>query len=930
MPLSAAERCRRYRENLRQSNPEKYDLMKKKNAERTKAKKRKIANMSEDEKLAMRKKWRDAKRNKKDEKVEKLVVPNNDNRQRRKYRSKLLRENRILKEKNKNLCVTNGSLKKTILRYRKKINTLTNQLNQLKTENTVEPTKSPTTPLKKYIEEEIPDISVESKQKIRKKLLETRVLQESLKETYNDSKSNEEKNVLKKLLVSESVKKYNMQFKIRKYLGLKRGIRHYYSIKQKKIRTAKELTKFFERDDISRMTAGKKECVTRQKIKKQKRFLLNTLSNLYKIYRSEGGILSFASFKRYRPFYVVSPHVSNRNTCACIKHANLAFKAQTLKKLGLISSADPNDLISKIVCDIKSKSCMYSECTVCYGKKLSFAFATDTQEVSWLEWTTKNYEYGKSNARKTTKKTVKEEKIGTLNTLADMIQKDLVKFKYHHFNIYHQHKQYKEAIENIKCNEIIIHCDFSENYSCKMAKEVQSMHFAGSRQQITLHTGVAYVKNEKPISFCSVSPSLKHDPQAIWGHLEPVIFFFKEKYPAINCVHFYSDGPTTQYRQKKNFWLFGEKTKEDGFVQATWSFFEASHGKGAADGVGGAIKRILDSRVSYGEDIVDAKSAFDVLSKADTTIKLFYVTEDSIKKVENPQNIQPVPNTMKIHQIIATDDKRVIKYRSLSCFCARGACECFSPKVHNFKQKPIKVSCKKSDSRTKKKKIKKEINSSKRARKIYKESDTTSEDTDTSEIQYADTDDDYTSFDDEMTTGEIETEIVYETNRNSKVKVLSEVRFTPENQAYFNLSNYGPLTLTPIDCTNFNLCSQNEKENITHANPDSCSSKDKDTDVPELYKISDSILVRYYQRKSWKYYVGFIDKIEIKDDDTFYEVHFLKTIKEQDSNIKFIKIPKNKDFDIVTNVSIVKKVKLTALEKLGEYSLTEDCDEIYF
>ncbi|CAG5002835.1 unnamed protein product [Parnassius apollo] len=150
--------------------------------------------MSEGEKLAIRKHGEMLNAIKKEEKVEKLVVSNNDNRQRRKYRSKLLRENRILKEKNKNLCVTYSSLKKTILRYRKKINTLTNQLNQLKTKNTVEPTKSPTTPLTKYIEEEIPDISEESKQKIRKKLLETRVLEESLKETYNDSKSNEEKN----------------------------------------------------------------------------------------------------------------------------------------------------------------------------------------------------------------------------------------------------------------------------------------------------------------------------------------------------------------------------------------------------------------------------------------------------------------------------------------------------------------------------------------------------------------------------------------------------------------------------------------------------------------------------------------------------------------------------------------------------------------
>ncbi|GBP40289.1 hypothetical protein EVAR_83979_1 [Eumeta japonica] len=57
----------------------------------------------------------------------------------------------------------------------------------------------------------------------------------------------------------------------------------------------------------------------------------------------------------------------------------------------------------------------------------------------------------------------------------------------------------------------------------------------------------------------------------------------------------------------KKITLFNEKTEEAGFTNATWSFFEASHGKGAADGGGGAIKRALDNRVAYGVDVTDAK-----------------------------------------------------------------------------------------------------------------------------------------------------------------------------------------------------------------------------------------------------------------------------------------------------------------------------------
>lgn len=77
----------------------------------------------------------------------------------------------------------------------------------------------------------------------------------------------------------------------------------------------------------------------------------------------------------------------------------------------------------------------------------------------------------------------------------------------------------------------------------------------------------------------------------------------KNSYPTIDTVHFFSDGPTTQYRQKKNFYLFSQ-IHDYGFIHATWSYFEAAHGKGAADGVGGAIKRTMDMKIAQGTDIL--------------------------------------------------------------------------------------------------------------------------------------------------------------------------------------------------------------------------------------------------------------------------------------------------------------------------------------
>ena len=68
-----------------------------------------------------------------------------------------------------------------------------------------------------------------------------------------------------------------------------------------------------------------------------------------------------------------------------------------------------------------------------------------------------------------------------------------------------------------------------------------------------------------------------------------------------------------------------------GFTYCTWSFFEAAHGKGAADGIGGVIKRTLDAKIAQGKDISNAETAFDILKSENKNIKLFYISSLNIK-----------------------------------------------------------------------------------------------------------------------------------------------------------------------------------------------------------------------------------------------------------------------------------------------------------
>ncbi|KAK0167717.1 hypothetical protein PV327_001589 [Microctonus hyperodae] len=72
---------------------------------------------------------------------------------------------------------------------------------------------------------------------------------------------------------------------------------------------------FFEKDCNSRLYPGKKDSVTRNKIEKQKRLLLNSMKNLHtKFMETENAVLSYAMFCRLRPFWVVTPNIHQWET----------------------------------------------------------------------------------------------------------------------------------------------------------------------------------------------------------------------------------------------------------------------------------------------------------------------------------------------------------------------------------------------------------------------------------------------------------------------------------------------------------------------------------------------------------------------------------------------------------------------------------------
>lgn len=91
----------------------------------------------------------------------------------------------------------------------------------------------------------------------------------------------------------------------------------------------------------------------------------------------------------------------------------------------------------------------------------------------------------------------------------------------------------------------------------------------------------------KSKSFVFVSNETRHDAKFI---LKKLILHVKLLAPNSTHCHFFSDPPTSQYRNKTIFMII-DHHKEYFCLQATCNYSEVGHSKGPCDPIGGTAKR---------------------------------------------------------------------------------------------------------------------------------------------------------------------------------------------------------------------------------------------------------------------------------------------------------------------------------------------------
>ncbi|KAF9409133.1 hypothetical protein HW555_011412 [Spodoptera exigua] len=509
-----------------------------------------------------------------------------------------------------------------------------------------------------------------------KKQLFDRLLSAEITQKFAKTANRKDKRVITKLIDKEKFKKFKVATDLRKVHLRERFKKN----ARNNINIQKLVEKFYEDDINSRITPGKKQYKKKHGIVKQVRYLLDSIKNLHKKFLAENTNIkiSYTTFTRLRPFWVSLP-TDDRDTCACLLHTNFNLLIAALNKNNILHVKDSHNLIKEICCDKYRLDCLNRKCASCKNKTVPYKEFRNDKEIQYMVWERDTKKVDTKEIKIIKKKTKRSDPRNLIIELENM----LPKFLSHTSNIVNQYATVKCLKESLTTNEALVHMDFSENYSYKYSEEVQSMHFGGSRGQVSLHTAVVYLKNDsnatQSYSVCTASECTRHDAAAVWAHLNYLIKFVFNRSSQINRIHILTDSPTSQYRNKYIFYILTQLRNDFPDLNlVTWNYQEAGHGKGAPDGIGAVIKRTADYELKCHQDVGDFDAFVNIIRRNIKNVEMGIIQEHEIKLRELmlPKDIATFKGTMTVHQVIWAADSAYLEFRKQSCFeCISVACK---------------------------------------------------------------------------------------------------------------------------------------------------------------------------------------------------------------------------------------------------------------
>lgn len=431
------------------------------------------------------------------------------------------------------------------------------------------------------------------------------------------------------------------------------------------------VNRFYISDKISRTLPGRKDVKSvklpnGKREKRQKMLLMYSTADSNDLFKEEYPDIKIGltKFRELRPEHVVLMTTNDQIVCACkqCENTQLIFNAIKGTSVLPLDYSSLHQLLKATVCRLNNESCCLRECAECGVDQVFAKFEeVEDRDVTVDQWAPDPSMNNYLN------------KIPSSLPLAEAIsilKEKVNKLGRHEYGKNRQLSEISYLKEHMKNSHIVMQADFSENFSCKQPVEIQSAYF--STINVTLYTAVVWYRDGETViskSYVVVSDDLAHDKRSVYAFNKVIIDNLKENGIPINHIHYFTDGPSSQFKNRYTVQNLVEHQKELG-SSADWSFFEAGHGKGPVDGIGGTVKRKVLISVYRGQhSVYNCKTFYDTAAALfPSTIKILLVGNSQIVDLSRWENAPEVKGISKCHYI-TINDKQAPLLCAYSPFC---------------------------------------------------------------------------------------------------------------------------------------------------------------------------------------------------------------------------------------------------------------------
>ena len=187
------------------------------------------------------------------------------------------------------------------------------------------------------------------------------------------------------------------------------------------------------------------------------------------------------------------------------------------------------------------------------------------------------------------------------------------------------------------------------------------------RAHFSLYTVVLYIKDSgavKSRSFALVTHENDHSFNITYG-LNKFLLTLIRNEVNIKHVKFWSDGCASVFHSQYAFYMM---TKLDQDIKIHWNYFEANHGKGAVDGVGGTMKHAVFHHVQSGRVVIKSPQQFaEYADKLLENVSVIYIPTESLELQYHDECRQKsvyMRGTLKVHYVnwFVSTDSVVMKF----------------------------------------------------------------------------------------------------------------------------------------------------------------------------------------------------------------------------------------------------------------------------